>query len=84
MLPISALNAIVPVVARRVPSGAATSTPPMGLITSAPSYMEMETEKERALAVLMTFKRFNPPTFRLESHGSMDRGTIDRFRGNPI
>lgn len=56
-----------PIVACCVPSGAAMSTPQAGLGTLAPSYVEMEAERERALASVITFKMFNMPPFVGES-----------------
>ncbi|XP_020102611.1 uncharacterized protein LOC109720134 [Ananas comosus] len=50
--------ATAPVAARRVPTGMAMDS---GAV--APDSVEMEAEEERALAALMTFKRFDPPVF---------------------
>ena len=54
--------AAAPVAARRAPSGVA-----VGLGAVAPGSVEMEAERERAVAVLMAFKKFKPPTFDGES-----------------
>lgn len=53
----------VSVAARHVESGAAMDTLLTGWGTSALDYAEMKAERERALASLTTFKKFNSPTF---------------------
>ncbi len=65
------VEGVTTVAVRRVPSGATMEAYQTGSGTLAPDSAEVEAEREWALAALMTFKKFNPPTF--------DRQVVDSW-----
>lgn len=57
----------MPVTMHHAQSRVAKGTLLMGSGMLAPNYVEIEAEKERALASLTTFEKFNPSTFDRET-----------------